>query len=219
MATKKTALVNPVKTFESVTATAAATSYKAVGRLIDQATLEADNQRTLLWTEIKDDFLRNLEAGDVFGNYQIPLEEGEIVEIPLQAGPEPLSKEELEPLGFLSSGVYDAILERVEVIDSVNDAPAFRAHLSSLDDASFAKLISVTNKKVSVSIAAPKGGAKIPGVSYALVTVPKTDFVARLKQALAEAHGPDDEKILSTWLQDRVKGQVKIGNRAKEEAT
>jgi hypothetical protein len=219
MATKKTALVNPVKTFSTVTATAAATSYKAVGRLIDQATLEADNQRTILWSEIKDDFLRNFEEGSVFGNYQIPLEEGEIVEVPLQAGPEALTEEELAPLGALSSAVFDALLERVEVIDSVSDAPAFRAHLSSLDDATFSKLISVTSKKVSVSIAAPKGGAKIPGVSYAMATVPKTDFVARLKQALSEPHAADDEKILSIWLKDRIKGQVKIGNRAKEETT
>ena len=210
----KTAMSNPVKIYASPVALAAATSYRAVNKLIDQATLEAANQRSILWEDIKKDFLQSFGEHQVFGNYQIQLSDDEIVEVPLQVGPEALTMAETSALSKLPIPILEGLFDTVPKMSYSLDTDQLQQTLAMMDPADFAKLVSVSSKGASIMFECP-----VTSLTLGVSNSPRTQFVARLKKVLTdEAHTQEDEALLADWFKDRIRGQVKTGNRAKEES-
>ena len=208
-------LKNPVRNVEDEEVIVRATKAKALAAHVDKATIACNDVKKSLIKSLTDGVITSLiEENVVLGTFQIPLADGSIVEVPLSVATDGLTGDELVDLVPLSTTVHDELFEEKKVFEAITDRDKILQYLFDMDEADQAKAFKVKAGEILISVT----DLKVDGASLGKLTVPRSPFFARMEQALAASKNVDsDAKLLADFIENRIKGAVKFGNRASKE--
>lgn len=207
-------MANPVKTLdEKSPAFEIASNIRVLTEILD-ATSEDNNKhkKDLVDTLVEIMQTSLIEEDSVFGTFKINMGEGQgIVEVPFSVSSGPLSPEELSDLSPLTKPTFDTLFEEKDVMDNVNDHRALLSALLKLDDKDLKKLFKVGSGKVTIEVK-----KVMDGIKTTKAVVARTGFFGNLALAMDQSTERNKEsKTISAWLEKRVKGSVRLGNRAE----
>lgn len=206
-----TKISNPVKFYDEESILTPAKKYKAIVTLIDKTTKHQKDTRGVLWENIKSDLLNELQEHEVYGNYEIPLVDSEILKVPMSVDTAPLTEEELQLLEGLDEGIFDDLFEKREGIIAVEDQAVVMTQL--MTDPSLQKMTKVSGGKMIITLEDPT----YQGLTTQEQVFARTSFFGLLGKSVEERKPSDKSfQVLVSFLENRLKGSFKTGNRVSK---